>query len=135
MSDTEKFNINFENVIASKNVMSVTKMLAIRMRDNPYLTPGDFIGNMADGDLFTLLHISEDEADEHFAELLLIAEMLAQAEGLPAGDEDTMVNRISMLIGFITCESLARKGMVRVHYENMSFGEEMSQKIIVEKIQ
>jgi hypothetical protein len=31
--------------------------------------------------------------------------------------------------------SLARKGFVKVHYENMSFGEDMGQKIVVERIE
>jgi hypothetical protein len=31
-------------------------------------------------------------------------------------------------------ESLKRKGLVKVYYENISFGDDMGEKIIVEKI-
>jgi hypothetical protein len=34
----------------------------------------------------------------------------------------------------ITCVSLARKGLVRVYYDNMSFGRDHGDKVLVEKI-
>jgi hypothetical protein len=43
-------------------------------------------------------------------------------------------NRVSQLIAFLAVESLARKGLVKSHPHNMSFGEEMAKKIIAERI-
>jgi hypothetical protein len=35
----------------------------------------------------------------------------------------------------LTCEQLARKGMVKIYRENMSFGPDMENKIVVEKLE
>jgi hypothetical protein len=61
--------------------------------------------------------------------------MLATAEGLDsANDLQVFIDRSNQLTGFIIIESLKRKGLVRVYYENMSFGEEHGDKVVVEKI-
>jgi hypothetical protein len=61
--------------------------------------------------------------------------MLAVAEGLESSDGYDMVqNRVSQLIAFLAVESLARKGLVKSHPHNMSFGEDMAKKIIAERI-
>lgn len=132
--DKETFSINFENIVNGKNLLALTKMLAVQLRERPYTTPGDYMRSLSDGDIQMLVELTDKEEDEHFAEILLLAEMLAQAEGLERADEDTMMERVNAMIGFIVIESLARKGMVKVHYENMSFGEDMRQKILVEKL-
>lgn len=38
------------------------------------------------------------------------------------------------MIGFFACEGLFRKGLVKLHRENMSFGSDMGDKLLVEKI-
>jgi len=38
------------------------------------------------------------------------------------------------LVMFLTIESLSRKGLVKVHHNNMSFHEDCMDKIIVEKL-
>lgn len=132
--DKETFSINYENIINGNNLLAITKMLAVQLRERPYKTPGDFMKSLSDGDVQMLVDLTEREEDEHFAEFLLIAEMLAQAEGLERADEEMMMERVNSMIGFVVCESLARKGMVKVHHENMSFGEDMKNKTLVEKL-
>ena len=39
-----------------------------------------------------------------------------------------------MLLSLITFESLARKGLVRVYRENYTLGDDMGEKIVVEKL-
>lgn len=132
--DNETFSVNYENIVNGKNLLALTKMLAVQLRERPYTTPGDYVRSLSDGDIQMLVELVDREEDEHFAEILLIAEMLAQAEGLERATEDVMVERINSMIGFIVVESLARKGMVKVHYENMSFGDDMKSKTLVEKL-
>jgi hypothetical protein len=68
-------------------------------------------------------------------DILIISEMLATAEGLDgAADLDVFIDRSNQLTGFIIIESLKRKGLVKVYYENMSFGEELGDKVVVERI-
>jgi hypothetical protein len=45
-----------------------------------------------------------------------------------------VTDRANQLISFLIIVSLERKGLVKVHYENMSFGDDMGDKIVVERI-
>ena len=85
-------------------------------------------------DLRTLMDASESEDKEHFGDVILISEMLALGEGLEPGDMSVTIDRTRTMAGYLVVESLARKGLVKVNRENMSFGADMGDKIIVEKI-
>ena len=146
--DGSGFSVNYENLINSKEYLAVTRKLAIDLMAKPYMTVEQFINNLSDGDISQLLEMSVDDDDEdadpfdsiaetekNLGDLVLIAEMLAVAEGLESSDGYDMVqNRVSQLIAFLAVESLARKGLVKSHPHNMSFGEEMAKKIIAERI-
>lgn len=146
--DGGSFNVNYEKLINSREYLAVTRKLAIDLMAKPYMTVEQFINSLSDGDISQLLEMSVDDDDEdadpldsiaetekHLSDLLLIAEMLAVAEGLANSDGYDMVqNRVSQLIAFLAVESLARKGMVKSYPQNMSFGEDMAKKIIAERI-
>jgi hypothetical protein len=146
--DGGSFNVNYEKLINSREYLAVTRKLAIDLMAKPYMSVEQFISNLSDGDISQLLEMSVDDDDEdadpldsiaeterHLEDLLLIAEMLAVAEGLESSDGYDMIqNRISQLIAFLAVESLARKGLVKSYPQNMSFGEDMAKKIIAERI-
>jgi hypothetical protein len=146
--DGSGMSVNYENLINSKEYLAVTRKLAIDLMAKPYMTVEQFINNLSDGDISQLLEMSVDDDDEdadpldsiaetekNLGDLVLIAEMLAVAEGLESSDGYDMVqNRVSQLIAFLAVESLARKGLVKSHPHNMSFGEDMAKKIIAERI-
>jgi len=146
--DGSGMSVNYEKLINSRDYLAVTRKLASDLMAKPYMTVEQFINNLSDGDISQLLEMSVDDDDDdadpldsiaeterHLEDLLLIAEMLAVAEGLPNSDDYDMVqNRVSQLIAFLAVESLARKGLVKSYPQNMSFGEEMAKKIIAERI-
>ena len=78
--------------------------------------------------------ISADEDHPNFEEMILISEMLAAAEGTNMGGTPEVHQRLNLFITWLVFESLKRKGLVKIYYENISFGEDMGDKIIVEKI-
>ena len=126
------YTLNYPEILKNKDVMSVTKLLAHRLMANPYITVGEYIQQLADADLDTLQHCIEAE---QYEDIILIAEMLATAEGCDQSpDFDAFKERANGLVGFLTVESLGRKGLVKVYHENMSFSEDMKDKLLVEKI-
>lgn len=131
-----RYTVNYDILLKSKDVSSVTKLLATKLKENPYTTVGDYLQSLSDSDVETLLtNIDGDETEKNYSDVILISEMLATAEGLDSSkDFDGMVKRTHYLVGFLTIESLRRKGLVKIHYENMSFGDELGDKIIVEKL-
>lgn len=126
------YTVNYAEVLKAKDVLSVTKLLASQLMQTPYMTVGDFLQTVVDADLETLI---DDEENKRLSDHLLISEMLATAEGLDSSkDFAQFKDRATQLLGFLIVESLKRKGLVKVYYENMSFDESLGDKIIVEKI-
>ena len=100
-----------------------------------YLSISDYLEKLSDKDLATLIKASENPDSDAFGEILLIAEMLATGEGLDnAKTDDEILTRIKVMVAFLAVESLARRGMVRIFRENMSFGEDYNHKNIAERI-
>jgi len=128
------FHVNYAKVLDQKDMLPVTRLLAADLLSTPYMPVGDFIAGLSDASLAELIEVCNDENHAHFEELLLIAEMLSAAEGLESGTLDTIHERTNHLITLIAIEYFARKGLVIVHHKNMSFGEDMGDKVIVEKL-
>ena len=131
------FVVNCAEVVKSKESLAVTRLLAADLLAKPYIAVGDWIRNVSDTDLQTLVDGAEpDENDEYKLEdLMLIVMMLRQAEGLPPIKEDEGFREgCGHLVTLLVIESLARKGLVKVFYENMSFGEDMGDKVVVERL-
>ena len=142
MDNTEKFldeggtfSIDYQQVMRTKDFQPSTRILAMDIADNGYCIVGDFFNTIKDDDLQKLLNISEDTESDAFSEIVLLAELLATGEGLDSFTSmEECAERTNQLIMFLACESLARKGLVRIFYENMSFGADAGDKMVVEKI-
>jgi hypothetical protein len=134
--DFSSYSVVLEKVAAERSMMAVTRLLASDLMKCSYMSVGDFIKGLSDSDVEMLLEVVESgDEDERFSELLLISQMLYAAEGIGVqmGDIDEATARVNAFIGFIVVESVARKGLAVAHHENMSFGEEMRNKIVVSR--
>jgi len=128
------FSINYEKVLHQETFLPVTRLLAADLMKSQYMSIGDFIKSLSDDVLYELNKIAEDENNLHFEEMILLTEMLAAAEGTNIGGLPQVHDRLNMFLTMLVFESLKRKGLVKLHYENISFGEDMGDKIVVEKI-
>ena len=138
------FDINYDNVIASKECLSMTRILAADLKNNPYMTVGDFLKHISNSDLAILSdiveqHMGYDEddevTDERMADFVLITEMLSRAEGLISEDDDDLSRKISQFMIMVTMEALYRKGLIKLHHNNMSFGKDVENRVVAEKIE
>jgi hypothetical protein len=129
------YNINYEKVVESTVSLPVTRSLASKLMKTPYMTLGDFLIGLSGADLDTLMEISTADEHERFEDIILISQMLAEAEGLDnTFGTDELQIRTSMFSKYLIIESLHRKGMVKMHHENLSFGDDMGDRIVVEKV-
>lgn len=119
------YKINYDSIIKDKRLLKITKHVAEWLRDNPYLTVEMFLEQISDDDIDTLLIASEDPDSFHYMEIGLLGEMLARAEGVFSESDDDLASRLSQLTVFLAAEGLARKGLIDISRENMSFGEDM----------
>jgi hypothetical protein len=104
---------------------------------NPYTSLGKFFKTISDDNLLALSEIIEEgdsEFNERMEDIVLMTEMLSRAEGVPSESIEEITENVNYFGACVTCVSLARKGLVRVYYENMSFGTDNGEKILVERL-
>ena len=129
------FTVNYSEVVKCKESLAVTKLLAARIMENPYMRIGEWFKDLSDADLELLVDVTDNSDSTNFEDLILIVEMLARAEGVaPAPNMDELYDRINRLMVLLVGEQLFRKGLIKMHHDNISFGEDEGDKIIMEKL-
>ncbi len=135
--DFENSHPCMEKIIESDKLLPVTKSVAKMLMRNPYTSLGKFFTKLSDENLEVLMEII-DEGDSEFndgmEDVVLMTEMLSRAEGVPSESVEEITENVNYFGMCVTCVSLARKGLVRVYYDNMSFGKDQGDQIIVERI-
>ena len=135
--DFEHSHPDMEKIIDAEGLLPVTKSVAKMLMRNPYTSLGKFFTKLSDENLEVLMEIVE-EGDSEFnvgiEDIVLMTEMLSRAEGVPSGSIEEITENVNYFGVCVTCVSLARKGLVRVYYDNMSFGKDYGDKVIVERI-
>ena len=104
---------------------------------NPYTSLGKFFKKLSDENLQVLSEIIEEgdsEFNEGMEDIVLMTEMLSRAEGVPSQSIEDITENVNYFGACVTCVSLARKGLVRVYYDNMSFGTDQGDKVLVERL-
>ena len=135
--DFENSHPDMEKIIGSDKLLPVTKSVAKMLMRNPYTSLGRFFKKLSNENLEILMEIIDEgdsEFNERMEDIVLMTEMLSRAEGVPSQSVDEITENVNYFGACITCVSLARKGLVRVYYDNMSFGTDNGDKMIVEKI-
>jgi len=135
--DFENSHPDMEKIIESDKLLPVTKSVAKMLMRNPYTSLGRFFKKLSNENLEILMEIIDEgdsEFNERMEDIVLMTEMLSRAEGVPSQSVEEITENVNYFGACITCVSLARKGLVRVYYDNMSFGADNGDKMIVEKI-
>ncbi|CAB5221981.1 hypothetical protein UFOVP242_195 [uncultured Caudovirales phage] len=127
------FEINYENILKTKDVLPMVRLLAADLMKNPYMTLGSYFQTAKDTDLELILEASEDEEDERLSDILLMAEMLARAEGVTTEDFDDVHNHLNIFITLAAVASLDRKDLIDADYDVMSFGEEFAKHVVAKR--
>ena len=135
--DFENSHPNMEKIIDAEGLLPVTKSVAKMLMRNPYTSLGKFFTKLSDENLEVLMEIVEEgdsEFNDGLEDIVLMTEMLSRAEGVPSESIEEITKNVTYFGACVTCVSLARKGLVRVYYDNMSFGKDQGDKVIVERI-
>lgn len=125
--------INYENILKTKDILPMVRLLAADLMANPYMTLGSYFQTAKDTDLELILEASEDEEDERLSDILLMSMMLAKAEGVETDDFDDVHNHLNIFITLAAVTSLDRKDLIDANYDVMSFGEEFSKHVVAKR--
>ena len=137
MDDDFDFNFpmekNYEKVLNTNSILPMVRLLAADLMKNPYMTIGAFLQRARNDDLQLILEASEDEEDERLSDILLMAEMLAKAEGVETDSIEDVYKHLNSFITLAAVASLERKGLILADYDVMSFGEEFAHSTIAKR--
>ena len=134
--DSNEYHVNLQQIAESPDLPATIRLLAFDLIKNPYISLGDFFKKASDRSIEEMVDMVNaiDDDEDQMQNLALLTMMLMTGEGLVISDDDHLRYSINAMV-MITCGvSLARKGMVKVHYENLSFGQDMTDKVFMEKI-
>ena len=137
------YTTNLEKIVTDTNYLPIVRNTAARLIEQPYETIGYWLQNISDSDLGDLLHIVEEQQDaydqdedaivDEYDNILLLAMMLSQSEGVDMDDFDTVHETTNIFAILLTTEGLARKGFVKIKYDKLSFGSEFRDIVVAEK--
>jgi len=127
--------IDFVKISKTESLLDITRSAARGILKRPYTTIGQFLKELNDEDLYTLCDIIDDEENPRiYQDILLLTIMLAVSEGVPAKSAKESTENLKYFCTMLHCVSLERKGYVRVYYDNMSFGEDSGERVVVERL-
>lgn len=131
--------LNYKNIAECEWITPTIRLLAIDIQKNPYISVGEWFEKLSDRSVSELQELAEIVAngddEDATQQMMLLAMILSNAEG--TGDMksiDTLRKQLSMILSIITFESLARKGFVRVYRENYTLGDDMGDRVVVERL-
>ena len=127
------FEINYEKILNTNSILPMVRLLAADLMKNPYMTIGAYLQRARNEDLQLILEASEDEEDERLSDILLMAEMLAKAEGVETDSIEDVYKHLNSFITLAAVASLERKGLILADYDVMSFGEEFAHSTIAKR--
>jgi len=132
----KEYHVNLAEIVACDRFSKSTRLLAANLMKNPYHSVGVYLQNLSKEELDHLEYLTEiKDNDPHVDELIILTLMLLQAEGTACSSEDEFINYISSFKMMIAGTTLSRKGMIKVNYENLSFNDDMGDKIVFEPIE
>lgn len=135
----ETLGIYLKMIQDSPQTWSINKSLAFKLSFNQMMPLGDFLKDLSDADLDFLMRVVDrlnEENEDDTAEFMLLSFLLSYAEGIDiTEDANEMSSRSNILAGFIVAESMARKGLVELTYENMSLSEDSMDLIVIKPTQ
>lgn len=119
--------INYDKIVNDHTLCIITRLTALNLRINPYMTIGDFFDRLTRRELYELLdmvRLSEKGDLTVTEDLLLLCEMLANAEGVFSSSLDELNLNLKMFCVMVRSVVLHVKGELVVNFDNLTFGTE-----------
>ena len=135
-----EFKVDLQAAINHPDLMAITKVTAIFIKNNGYHSVGKFLQALTDADLKSLLDVVDQQfeaADEDliddYENIVLLTLMLADAEGVGIESVEQLSSNTNIFGVLLTMEGLKRKGLVTLMYDKISFGEDFKHEVVCRK--
>ena len=116
--------------VADSEYPAVIRMAAVKLMQHQYMDVGTFLKELNKNDLDELAGYCDaitlrQDAGDMLDSIILLGEMLSQAEGTPLDVPD--INRAANLMILITFEDLSRKGLIEFFRQNATLGGDLQE--------
>lgn len=135
MKDNFNLLLNYTKILESEELRPITRQLAHFAQEVDYLTVGSFLQHITKENLMELHAMIEEKTEDAHNNLVLITEMLSQAEGIENNTIEDLTKRTNIFITLVTITQLHWRGLVKVYYENMTLGDDNGDAVVVESIE
>lgn len=136
-----------EHILAFDQASSLVKEAArqVMATKGGYLKLGDYLRNLSNIDLQLLLYMANEavandkkgvdtKTDDVGMNMVLLTTVLSNAEGVGYANSVEGTKQINFLMQCLLLESLSRKGLVRLHRENITFANADQELPIAEQV-
>ena len=134
---------NLDRIIEGDIAHPIIKKAARKLKRDQYFMPSEFflkltrhdsevLGEMAA--ILTDEELPDDKKGPEYENIILLASILAMAEGIYLEDEDAAYHALRAVCVMCIANHLGRKGLVACYYDNFTFGPEGLEKVIMERI-
>lgn len=119
-----EYLVNIDKLLQSEKSHYLVRNIALYLKKHSYSRIGDWLQSLNEDEMNDLLDLIESDDDdiEAMSNMAMASLLLAQSESVYVSTEEDMSRIISMFRLFVPIASLAQKGMVKAHWQNMSFG-------------
>ena len=142
-NDDDYFVVNIDKCISDKELPAVIRQIFVELKENGYLSVGDFFKGLNSTDLETLRVLAEytnpaadeyteDEVNQGYEAMMMLGIGLSLGEGLELS-ESHCEKAMKGAIIYTTIEALARKDIVDVFRENWSMSLDEDKPIVQRK--
>ena len=134
---------NIDRILETNIAHPLIKKAARKLKSEQYFMPSEFfkkltrhdseiLGEMAS--ILTDEEIPDEKKGEEYQNIILLTSVLSMAEAVYLEEEDEILGAVRITAVMCIANHLHRKGLVKCHYENMTYGPEGMEKIIMERI-
>jgi len=139
MNNMHDILVNTQAVADCEDLSPVVRQLANTLLKNEYITVGSWLRSLSDSDIEYLSDVVEiRESDELYneasEEVVLLTLLLIHAEGIYPETMHELSHHTGAFKMFVAGTSLARHGLAIAYYENMSFGDDVSDRVVFKKV-
>lgn len=139
MTDDGEYYVNVDDVANSNSHPAIIRVVANHLLNNQYLTLKDFLKNISDRDLLTLVNMADELHDEEATsrahhDMTLLTILLAQGEGVFFSDDKQVSQAVTVAVTLFCMEQLCRRNLIEFYREKASFDVDLYNEVIARRI-
>lgn len=135
--------VDTNKVLNSSLPHRIVKKAARKMKREMYFLPSSFFKSLTDHDSEILSEwagvisdntLSDESKTYEYQQMIILSQILSMAEGVPVETEDDAIKVMRQASIMCIANNLHRKNLVRCYYNNLMFGDDGKNLVVMERL-